>query len=184
MRTHHYAIRLLLTALLAGSTLSVVGCADKKIKKETNYPDDPDNIRKSRNGSLISEEGGFSLFGSGSKDDAQAAGAGGIPVNSFLWRGALDTLSFMPILSTDPFGGVIATDWYAPTTESTERFKLNVLILSATLRADGVRVTAFRQEKQPNGTWKDAPSNPKVAREFEDLILTRARELRVASEKK
>jgi hypothetical protein len=178
MRIHPSATVFLLAAMIA-----MGGCSEK-IKKETQFPEDPTHVRQRRGGSMISDEGGFSIFGGSSKDESQAAGAGGIPVNSYLWRGALDTLSFMPILSTDPFGGVVATDWYAATPESNERFKLNVLILSATLRADGVRVTAFRQEKQENGQWKDVPANPKVAREFEDLILTRARELRVAADKK
>src|SRR5579862_8835017 len=66
-------------------------------------------------------------------------------VNSYLWRATLDTLSFMPLVSADPFGGVIITDWYEDPKTPGERFKVNALILDKSLRADGVRITVFKQ---------------------------------------
>ena len=36
-----------------------------------------------------------------------------IGVNSYLWRAAVDTLSFAPLITADRNGGVIVTDWYA-----------------------------------------------------------------------
>ena len=42
--------------------------------------------------------------------DKNAAPATALPVNNFMWHAALDTLSFMPLASADPFGGVIITD--------------------------------------------------------------------------
>lgn len=121
--------------------------------------------------------GGISLLGGRKKTDE--TGASGIGVNSFLWRASLDTISFMPLASADPFGGVILTDWYTPEESDKERFKLNVFILGRQLRSDGVRVRVFRQEKQ-GGTWKDAAVPEDMGRTLEDTILTRARQLRVS----
>ena len=108
----------------------------------------------------------------GSKDDGAALG-----VNAYLWRGALDTLAFMPLSSADPFGGVIITDWYQPPSGGGERFKATAYILGRQLRADGVRVAIFRQVQQ-NGQWIDAPVSQTTTGEIENKVLARARELR------
>jgi hypothetical protein len=105
---------------------------------------------------------------------------GGIGVNAFLWRATLDTLSFMPLSSADPFGGVIITDWYAPPAAPGERFRATAYILGRQLRSDGVRVSVFRQELR-NGIWVDAPIAQATATDLEDKVLSRARELRSAS---
>ena len=124
---------------------------------------------------------GFSLFESGSSKDSGSSGGGGIGVNSFLWRASLDTIAFMPLLSADPFGGVIITDWYGPPESQGERFKLNIFILGTSLRSDGVRATVFRQTKGREGSWMDASRDEKLDRDVEDSILTRARELKINS---
>jgi hypothetical protein len=85
----------------------------------------------------------------------------------------------MPLASADPFGGVILTDWYTPSEEATERYKLNVFILGKALRSDGVRVRVFSQEYR-NGKWVDVPASKDTARQIEDSILTRARQMRIA----
>ncbi len=117
-------------------------------------------------------------FGGDSEAQQQDQG-GGIGVNSFLWRASLDTVSFMPLASADPFGGVIITDWYSPPQSPEERFKINVYILGRTLRADGVRAAVFRQRQGGSG-WIDAPVSSTTATELENAILTRARQLRIA----
>ena len=106
-----------------------------------------------------------------------ASGGGGLGVNAYLWRGALDTLSFMPLASADPFGGVIITDWYTPSASTGERFKATAYILGRELRSDGVRLTIFRQVLQ-NGQWVDAPVSPITVGDIENKVLARARELR------
>ncbi|MFQ5783635.1 MAG: DUF3576 domain-containing protein [Alphaproteobacteria bacterium] len=122
--------------------------------------------------------GGLSLLGGDKKSNEPTAP---IPVNSFLWRATLDTLSFMPLASADPFGGVIITDWYTPPEVTSERFKLTVYILSRQLRADGLRVAVFRQRQNDGGNWVDEEVGTETASELENAILTRARELRVAN---
>jgi hypothetical protein len=128
------------------------------------------------------ESPGFlgSLFGS---DEAPVnpAAPGQIGVNTFLWRASLDTISFMPVQSADPFGGVIITDWYSPPESPTERFKINIFILDRQLRSDGIRATVFRQTQSQDGRWIDSPVDAKTATDFENSILTRARQLRIAN---
>jgi len=101
----------------------------------------------------------------------------GIGVNAFLWRGTLDTLSFMPLASADPLGGIVITDWWQSSTVPRERFKANAYIMTRSLRSDGVKVTIFRQVDQ-KGQWVDTPVNPVAVSEVENKILARARELR------
>ena len=114
--------------------------------------------------------------GQGRANDAQEAGAG-LQVNKYLWRGALETLGFAPFVSTDPFGGVIVTDWYAPPGTTGERFKVTAYVLGRALRADGVRVTVFRQTRE-GGAWADASVSSATSTEIEGKVMARARELR------
>ncbi len=100
-----------------------------------------------------------------------------IGVNSYLWRAALETVSFAPLLQADSAGGVIVTDWYANPQNPGERVKLTVSILDQDLRADALRVAASRQVAQGGG-WVDAPVQAATVQKLEDIILTKARELR------
>ena len=100
-----------------------------------------------------------------------------IGVNAYLWRATLETLSFMPLLQTDSNGGVIVTDWYSNPNNPAERMKVTVTILDQDLRADALRVAASRQTNQ-NGLWVDAPVQAATVQKLEDVILTRARDLR------
>lgn len=100
-----------------------------------------------------------------------------IGVNSYLWRAALDTVSFAPLAQTDSAGGVIITEWYVNPADPSDRVRVSVAILDATLRADALRVTAARQRLQ-NGQWVDAPVAAATVQRLEEIILTRARELR------
>ena len=100
-----------------------------------------------------------------------------IGVNSYLWRASLDALSFMPLTQTDSNGGVILTDWYVNPQNPGERMKINVSILDQDLRADALRVAASRQVAS-NGTWVDAPVKAATVQKLEQIILTKARDLR------
>jgi hypothetical protein len=137
-------------------------------------------------GSLLGDSN--MVFGTAKQRPGDNGGAGGgtgggggsLGVNAYLWRGALDTLSFMPLASADPFGGVIITDWYTPPSSTNERFKATAYILGRELRSDGVRVSIFRQVLQ-DGQWVDASVSPVTIGEIENKVLARARELREQS---
>ena len=101
-------------------------------------------------------------------------------VNSYLWHASLDTLSFLPLVSADPFGGVIISEWYVAPTSPDERLKVTIYIMDRNLRADGLKVVVFRQTLA-GGAWQDATPSPDTAHKLEDSILTRARELRLAT---
>jgi hypothetical protein len=103
-----------------------------------------------------------------------------IAVNSYLWRAAIDTVSFAPLLQANPNSGVIITDWYTNPKAPGERVKLTVAVLDPDLRADALRVSAARQINQ-NGAWVDAPVSAATVQKLEDIILTRARDLRRAA---
>ena len=121
---------------------------------------------------------GFHIFGGGRASGPVVAGIG---VNSYLWRATLDTLSFMPLASADPDGGVVITEWYANPEKPDERFKCTVYILDTRLRADGLSVTVFKQVKDASGAWADAPASDQTSTDIENSILTRARQLRLAN---
>lgn len=126
-----------------------------------------------------------SLFGPGglfgTRAEKQIDTGTGVAVNAYLWRASLDTVNFIPLASADPFGGVIITDWYTPAETPNERMKVQVTILDRDLRADGVRVSVFKQTTSPRGgNWVDAQVDPRTNIDIENAILTRARQLRIA----
>ncbi len=157
-------------------TLALTACGSSQPTTATvNNPETqilPAQMAGGNSGSLFS-------FGSGSRNGGNPAS--GLRVNAYLWRATLDTLSFMPLVSADPFGGVIITDWYSPPGTPDERFKANAYILSQQMSANAVRVTVFHQVQQ-GGDWADSPVDPAVASGLEDRILARAADLRAAAE--
>jgi hypothetical protein len=133
--------------------------------------------RTQETGSLFGPGG---LLGSRSSEKRNDDGIG-VAVNAYLWRASLDTINFIPLVSADPFGGVIITDWYTPSETPNERMKVQITILDRELRADGVRVSVFKQQTAPRGgNWVDAQVDPRTNTEIENAILTRARQLRIA----
>jgi hypothetical protein len=118
------------------------------------------------------------FFGPGSRA-GRSTGEAGIGVNAYLWRATLDTLSFMPLADSDPFGGTYTTEWHSIAEKPDERFKVQVYILDTRLRADGLAVQVFRQTRDGSG-WVDATVDPDTAIQIENSILTRARQLRIA----
>ncbi len=111
------------------------------------------------------------------RTELQAAQVNTIGVNAYLWRAALETVAFAPLLQADSAGGVIVTDWYANPANPTERVKLTVTILDQDLRADALRVAASRQVNE-SGNWVEAPVQAATVQKLEDIILTKARDLR------
>jgi len=170
--------------LLLGGLALLAGCADAPIEPPPppttgDYRDQRDlerfgTVWGDRDSSLIS-------LGRSRDEAGGGVGGAGIGVNAFIWQATLDTIDFIPLASADPFGGLIITEWYQAIDAPGERLKVNVQIRDATLRADAVKVTVFRQVRDEAGDWLDAPVEASTARTLEDHILTRARELRIAS---
>ncbi|MEQ8746372.1 DUF3576 domain-containing protein [Pyruvatibacter sp.] len=171
---------ILKVAALAALSFVLVACSG--VESEQRYPTEKpggqsDPFGRAGNEPGIFGEGGLFSLGLGGDD---SGGGNGIGVNSFLWRASLDTTSFMPLSSADPFGGVIITDWYSAPEAPGERFKMTIYILDTRLRADGVKVSVFKQAQLPDGTgWADAAVAPGTASQLENAILTRARQLRI-----
>lgn len=176
MKKHISLISIITLLLISGC--SALSSAEKKAE----YPKTPEDIRRNRAGSITGEDG-FALFGGKKNNDESGSGSTGIGINSYLWRASLDTLSFMPFVSADPFGGVIITDWYEDSEVKGERLKVNLLIMAGKLRSDSLKVTVFKQTFK-NGIWRDAKVSEKVAGDLENKILTRAREIRIEKEAK
>jgi len=170
--------RLLRAGLCLGLVAVIAGCS---LGGESRYPKSRQSGQSGpiyENPPSIFGEGGLSIGGGEAGTNEQ--GGTGVGVNSFLWRASLDTVSFMPLVSADPFGGVIITDWYSPTQSPEERFKVNVYILGRSLRADGIRASVFRQTRDATAGWIDASVAGNTSTELENAILNRARQMRIA----
>jgi len=174
------------TLVVLGSLAALlVACADVPVEPSPQPMGGTarDQEQRERFGTVWGEGDGITLFSFGRRAERNGGGGvgGGIGVNAFIWQATLDTIDFIPLASADPFGGLIITDWYQSVDAPGERLKLHVQIRDSALRADAVRVSVFRQVRSQEGDWLDAPVEAGTARSIEDYILTRARELRVAS---
>lgn len=152
--------------LLIGSLLA--GCAKDSVQVGGNGREESYKIK-----STVAPEGQRRAFTRSGAGQARQ-----IAVNGFLWRAALDSTAFMPLRSADAYGGAIITDWYSPPESPSERFKITVLVQGATLRADGVKVTVFKQKRDDKGGWVDARVAKNTSIDLENVILARARNLR------
>ena len=158
------------TIILLAFAASATGCA-LKMPKTKSAPEAQTSAKAQKPKKPRSQ-----MFGKSRAANEQA----GIGVNSYLWRATLDTLNFMPVLSADPFGGTYVTDWHASPQNPGERFKIQVFILDTRLRADGIAVRVFRQTGSA-AAWSDAAVDPDTSLQIENAILTRARQLRIAT---
>ena len=160
----HFAFLLILPIYLY-----LGGCSDLDMKSPEPEKKPVSVLTGKPQGTPIGE-----LFGNKGQSD-------GLPVNALLWRAALDKTSFVPLEDVDTFGGTILTEWYAPDDEPYKRLKLAVFVVGMELRSDAIQVRAYVQVKSNDKKeWITAGRDKKLARKIEDLILTRARELRAA----
>ena len=161
--------RYLFLILIAGLT------ACSSLEPRTDIP----ATNKDEPGSFITgkSEGGVSLSDMAGLSDKESAG---IPVNALLWRASLDIASILPIDDIDVFSGSLITDWYSLPSQPSEQIKLAIFVLDKELRSDAIRVVVYVQSRQED-IWQDAGIDPELAIRLENLILTRARELRASS---
>ncbi|MEN0076070.1 MAG: DUF3576 domain-containing protein [Paracraurococcus sp.] len=159
--------------------LAACGDANQRLVNNDEYGDYRNGRARNR---PQGASAGLVVFGVDKDREAREAAASGtgLSVNAYLWRATLDTLSFMPLASADPFGGTIITDWYTPPGSGGERFRAQAYVLGRQLRSDGVRVQVFRQSLD-RGQWVDSPVSTATNSEMEDKVLARARELRSQS---
>ena len=169
--------RPLTTLVVMAAVLLLSACSGIKTENTEGLAKNQSEREQAAAGRVFGGDG-ISILG----NTTESSGPAGIGVNTFLWRASLDTISFMPLSSADPFGGVIITDWYSPPASPLERFKMTVYILDRKLRADGLKVTVFRQTRiTQTAAWNDAAVASTTPTELEDAILTRARQLHVAT---
>ena len=156
-------------SLCLGAALLLSSCSGLKTTP-VEQPEEPVSI-------FTGKPGGMKLSDFGSKD---ASSGDSLPVNALLWRAALDIASFVPLDDVDTFGGSIVTEWHQSADNPDQRLKLTIFIIGLELRSDAVKVQTYTQKKLGND-WVDSGRDETLARKLEDLILTRARELRAAS---
>lgn len=170
---------------LAAAVALAAGCSG-------NYGADDDfqtpspNVGQNANGDpddTLFGEGGLSIgsIADGSAFGVEEGEGGSMPVNRFLWQASLDTLSFLPLASTDPFTGVIATEWATTPENPAQRFKVTAYVLSHELQASSLRVAVFREDRTEDNIWVPRAVSPETVTRLEDAILTRARQVRIAS---
>ncbi|MFP6718473.1 MAG: DUF3576 domain-containing protein [Alphaproteobacteria bacterium] len=165
------------TLLLAVTLLVLIACDKLDFGTDPIYPKQQEQTATGSSGPVQNRSTNSSLIGDLFAHEESNTLM--IAVNGYLWRASLDTLSFMPLSSADPFGGVIITDWYSPPETPSERFKVTAYILGRALQSDGIRVSVFRQTRNESGNWDNMPVNDTVASDLENTILTRAREFKV-----
>ena len=132
-------------------------------------------------GGLLGNDG-LSVSGIINQDNMSKGSVGtfGMPINTFLWRGALDTINFMPLNSADPIGGTILTDWYSSSNNENERCKLNIFISGVELKTQNLKVTSFCQEFK-NQKWINKDVSPENNIKLENAILNKAKKLKLQS---
>jgi len=140
--------------------------------------DDAQN-RLTTGGGLFGKKGSIDLFGSGNNSEQTSVGMG-LPINPFLWKASIETISFMPLASTDPFAGTIITDWYTAENSLGERCKLNIFINGADMKTDNLKVSSFCQSLK-NNQWVNSPSNIEDNIKLENAILNKAKKLKLTS---
>ncbi len=170
---------------LAAIALATAGC-DRDLSPPEDYvspsPNVGQNARGEPNDTIFGTDGiniGDAIDGSLLEGEEQPGG-GALPVNRYLWQASLDTLSFMPLASTDPFTGVIATEWATTPENPGQRFKVTAYILSHELQASSLRVAVFREDRTVDGIWVPRPVSTETVTRLEDAILTRSRQIRIA----
>ena len=161
-------------ALLLILSLGLTACSGLDIQENERINNDEDDTGsfltgKDKGGIVISD------FGSPSK------GSAALPVNALLWRASLDIASFVPLADVDTFGGSILTEWYSLPSRADERLKLAIFVLDRELRSDAIRVIVYLQTNT-GANWVDAGQDAAMATRLEELILTRAREIRAVSQ--
>ena len=140
--------------------------------------DDAEN--RLRTGGGLFGKGGLEMFNTEDKKDQGGVASVGMPINPYLWRGSLEVVDFMPLLSADPFGGVIITDWYTDQNNTNQRCKLNIFIKGVEMKTDNLRVNSFCQTLSKDNNWIDEKVDKSNNRQLENAILNTAKKIKLS----
>ena len=169
-----------MTRILAIVALMIAVSACTNATVERNYkdyhPQVGEDLRDSKMSSIITKSDEPIVIYGGKKGSSETGSGSGM-AGSYLWKAALESIAFMPLVSSDSNGGAIITDWYASPESPNEQFKFNIFILSPELQVSSVKVTAFKQVRS-GGHWQSVAVNKELARNVEDNILKKAIALR------
>jgi hypothetical protein len=130
-------------------------------------------------GGLLGNKASLSFFGD-KKNNPSEISAVGLPINPYLWKASLETIDFMPLSSTDPFAGIIITDWYIVENKLGERCKLNIFVKGKDLKTDNLKVSSFCQSLK-NNQWVNKRSEKEDNIRLENAILNKAKKLKLTS---
>ncbi|ETX29999.1 DUF3576 domain-containing protein [Roseivivax isoporae] len=89
-------------------------------------------------------------------------------VNKYIWNASLETLSFLPLESVDPFTGVFVTGFGTPPGGG-QPYRATVYVTDPALDARSLNIAILT---------RSGPASAATVRAVEDAILTRARQLR------
>ena len=156
-------------------TLFRAGSDPKAMKRQM---DDAQN-RLVSGGGLFGKKGGISILGLGNNKDGVQTSIG-MPINPYLWKGSLETVEFMPLISADPFAGIILTDWYSSSNSLNERCKVNIFIKGVELSSQNLKVNSFCQKLNPSNIWIDQPTIINNNIQLENAIFNKAKKFRLA----
>ena len=128
-------------------------------------------------GGLFGKKGGLDLL----NQDKKTASIGvGMPINPYLWKASLETISFMPLSSADPFAGLIITDWYSQN-NANERCKINIFIRGVELKTSNLKVNSFCQTLSDTNNWIGDESDIEINAQIENAILNKAKKLKLST---
>ena len=149
---------------------------DPALNKEMAMSDAENRLRTG--GGLFGKKAGIGgTFGENKSNNAFSSI--GMPINPYLWKGSLETISFMPLSSADPFGGIIITDWYSDGQTINERCKINIFIKGLELKTSNLKVNTFCQSFE-NNRWIDLPTSASQSAQLENAILNKAKRIKLA----
>ena len=160
----------LLSVIFFLTSCSSISTKSERLDKDiVKYPDP----RQRAIAKKLKNQGSFlrDIFKGNKKREINAVS---LNINPFIWQASLDILSStMPLASVDSNSGIIITDWYNLKGKENERIKISVLVSTQELRADGVKVSMFRQILKSN-TWKNVDVNPNIVQKLERKIISKA----------
>ena len=160
--TYFKSIFFLLTALIFLSSCEALKYRPVDAKE---YPPEPEKRVKKN----LEEGKGFRLFG----DDDKKGGNFEFASSNPLWRAALETIDFLPLMSANYSGGIIISDWYSANSNN-ESIKITIRFLSNEIRADALEIKLFSKKCGIQSNCKITENNGKIVKDIKKKILKEA----------